>query len=197
MFGWLKGKKSGKEAEAFPLDVPEGNTLVVFVCTANLSRSPMAEAMFRHEVQEWPEITVASCGTKSVPGFSPTPEALTVLQTHGYSTDGLVTHKISSAYVDRANYIFVMGDVHLKTILQRYPNARGKVYLARDFSPDEAERGLDVPDPHEKPLDAYLEVYAQLQVLVPLLGDFVIDGPSDEWKHWYEFYRQSHHAIGR
>lgn len=196
MFAWLKGTKKAADEEA-AIPVPEGKTLVLFVCTANLSRSPMAEAMFRHEVQEWEEIVVASCGTKSVPGFCPTPEALTVLQTHGYSTEGLVTHRITAEVVDRANFIFVMGDVHLKTIQQKYPRAADRTFLITDFSEDEHDRGLDVLDPHEKPLDAYLEVYHLLVRLIPRVADFVIDGPTPEWERWHEFYRCSSSALGR
>ena len=52
MFDWLKGTRSKQDSEdTVELVVPEGKTFVLFVCTANLSRSPMAEAMFRHEVQ--------------------------------------------------------------------------------------------------------------------------------------------------
>lgn len=198
MFEWLTGSKGKKKpVEEVEIEVPEGKTFVLFVCTANLSRSPMAEAMFRHELQEWDEIFVGSCGTKSVPGFKPTPEALTVLQTHGYSTEGLVTHRVTPAVIERANFVFVMGDVHSKTIQQKYPAAAEKTYLITDFSADEHDRGLDVLDPHEKPLDAYLEVYELLRKLIPRVADFVVDGPEPEWQAWYDFYRRSSSALGR
>lgn len=199
MWRWLK-KSSGKAdaAEEFEMTIPEGKKLVIFVCTANLSRSPMAEAMFRYEIQEWAdEIVVGSCGTKSVPGFSPTPEALTVLQAHGYPTDGLVTHRISEGIVRRSDFIFAMGDVHLKAIRAKYPYASDKTYLITDFCEDEHDRGLDVLDPHERPLDAFLEVYDLLGHLVPRVADFVIDGPDESWKRWYDFYRGSKSALGR
>ncbi len=199
MFDWLRGSGRKKtDEEEFEIAVPEGNTLVLFVCTANLSRSPMAEAMFRHEVQDWAdEIVVGSCGTKSVPGFSPTPEALTVLQTHGYSTEGLVTHRINAKVATSADFIFVMSDVHVKSIQAKYPTAAGKTYMITDFCEDEHERGLDVLDPHEKPLNAFLDVYDLFCHLIPRVADFVIDGPDPKWQHWYDFYRRSSSALGR
>ena len=198
MFDWLKGSKRRKSSRDEPqIELPEGKRIVVFVCTANLSRSPMAEAMCRDELQEWDEFFVTSCGTKSVPGFLPTPEALTVLQTHGFSTEGLVTERLSSTMIDRAEFIFVMGDVHLKSIQQRYPKAAGKTFLITDFAEDDHDRGLDVPDPHEKPLAAYLEVYDLLSHLIPRVADFVVDGPEPEWQQWYDFYRRSDLALGR
>ncbi len=201
MFDWLKrgtgrGARRGEEEDPVA-DVPEGKQLVVFVCTANLSRSPMAEAMCRRELKDFEDYVVASCGTKSVPGFQPTPEALTVLQTHGYSTEDLVTHRISSALMRRADFVFTMGDVHLKSIRQQYPLVASKTYLITDFAVDEHDRGLDVVDPHEKPLNAYLEVYELLRELIPRVADFVVDGPEPEWQRWYDFYRRSDQALGR
>ena len=196
MFDWLKGKKKGEDEDS-EWAIPEGKTFVLFVCTANLSRSPMAEVMLRRELEDWDEIVVGSCGTKSVPGFKPTPETLTVLQTHGYPTAGLVTHRITASMVNRANFIFVMGEVHLKALKHCYPKAAGKVYLITDFSEDEHLRGVDVLDPHEKRLDAYLEVYYLMVDLIPRVADFIIDGPSEDWQRWYDFYRRSSQALGR
>jgi protein-tyrosine-phosphatase len=194
MFAWLKGKKGGEGNEII---VPKDKTFVLFVCTANLSRSPMAEAMLRYEIQDWDEVFVGSCGTKSVAGFLPTPEALTVLQTNGYPTEGLVTHCITPTVVERADHIFVMGSVHFQGIIQKFPKAAEKTHLIRDLSGDEDERGMEVPDPHEKPLDAYLDVYEMFAKLIPRVADFVIDGPTEDWLEWYDFYRRSNTAIGR
>ena len=119
------------------------------------------------------------------------------MQTHGYPTDGLVTHCISPSLVSRADYIFVMGPVHLQSVVQKYPKAAEKTYLIRDFSENEDERGQEVPDPHEKPLDVYLEVYEMLVKLIPRVADFIIDGPTEEWQEWYDFYRRTDMALGR
>ena len=197
MFQWLKGKQSSVDSQQETIAVGEDQTLVVFVCTANLSRSPMAEAMMRHAVREFDDYVIASAGTKSVPGFSPTPEALTVLRTRNYDTSGLQTSRITQSIVDRADFIFVMGDVHLKGILQKYPKSAEKMFLLADLSADPTDRGIDVPDPHEQPLSAYLEVYDLLEHLIPRALTFIEDGLGEEWEEWFAFYREGDQALGR
>ncbi len=151
----------------------------------------------RHAVRDYEDYVIGSAGTKSVPGFSPTPEALTVLQTRKYDTSGLETNRVSGGMVARADYIFVMGDVHLKSLVNKYPSAADKTYLLSDLSEDPTDRGKDIPDPHEQPLRAYLEVYELLDHLIPRVVTFVENGLGEEWDEWYEFYRENDQALGR
>ena len=69
--------------------------------------------------------------------------------------------------------------------------------MLTDFSDDESERGADIPDPHERPLTVYLEVFEMLERLIPQLFAHIHEGPTDEWQHWYDFYRHSSLALGR
>lgn len=198
MFGWLKkGKKQGTSTRQTMVKVPDDHTYVVFVCTANLSRSPMAESMMRREIEGHDGYVIDSAGTKSTPGFAPTPEALTVLQMQGYDTEGLKTARATKEMLARADYVFVMADGHLRSLSGKFPDAADKIFMLSDLSEDPTKRGMDIPDPHEQPLTVYLEVYELLLDLIPRVATFIEDGPSEEWQEWYDFYRAGDQALGR
>lgn len=156
----------------------------------------MAEAMMRKLMADKPNYVVLSAGTKSAPGFDPTPETLTVLQYHHYDTSGLKTKPLTTALIKRADYIFVMSEVHHHAVLKMVPTAAEKCLLLRDLEDREADRGEDVPDPHERPLDEFIVVFKMLERLLPKAVRFIEDGPTDEWLDWYDFYRRSNLGIG-
>lgn len=184
---WFNNRPAEEPGE----EIDPAKTVVLFVCTANLGRSPMAEAMFRALLGHEARWHVLSAGTKSANGFAPTPEALTVLHCHGCDTTRLRTRRLETWMLERADYIFVMGEVHEKSVLRMLPEAREKCFRLRDFEDREADRAGDVPDPHEKPLDAYLEVHSVLQRLLPRALAFIEEGPSDAWRSWHRNYRQA------
>ena len=58
---------------------------IVFVCTGNICRSPMGEAMLRHELaaRGCPDVEVTSCGTWGLASQPATPDAVSVLRGRG------------------------------------------------------------------------------------------------------------------
>jgi protein-tyrosine phosphatase len=64
---------------------------ILFVCTGNTCRSPMAEAIFRHKVEEaglFGQIEAGSAGIRAREGDPVTPAALAVLAAHGVAHAG-------------------------------------------------------------------------------------------------------------
>ena len=56
---------------------------VLFVCTGNVCRSPMAEGLFRKMIAGRPDLKVSSAGVSTYPGQSPSPHAVEVLAHSG------------------------------------------------------------------------------------------------------------------
>lgn len=193
MIGKLFGRKKKKKLEIDP-----SKTLVLFVCTANLSRSPMAEAMFRKLTRDRPHIVTMSGGTKTGEGFHPTPEALTVLQMNRFDTNGLRTKPVTKEMLERANYVFTMSEVHLRAVQQLYPEGKAKFHMLTDVSSDPHERHKEVPDPHERPMYVFIEVYRLLRLLLPQALRFIEEGPSEEWTYWHSFFLENQESgMGR
>lgn len=123
---------------------------VLFVCMGNICRSPMAEAIFRHLVEQAGlsdrfEIDSAGTGSWHV-GEPPHPGTQRVLARHNISTAGMRARQVRSADIDQFDYILVMDRENLADLGRFHPRARERAKLLLSFAP---ELGVDeVPDPY-------------------------------------------------
>jgi protein-tyrosine-phosphatase len=122
---------------------------ILFVCTGNLCRSPMAEAMLRHELQArgHPEIEVASAGTWATDGYGATADAIEVLSTRGINLRMHISQQLIAHDVVTADLVVAMTSVHVREISELVPQADHKVRLLKELAELGAvERGTD-PEP--------------------------------------------------
>ncbi|OAN45433.1 phosphotyrosine protein phosphatase [Chloroflexus islandicus] len=123
---------------------------VLFVCMGNICRSPMAEAIFRHLVEQAGlsdrfEIDSAGTGGWHV-GEPPHPGTQRVLARHNIATAGMRARQVRSADIDQFDYILVMDRENLADLGRFHPRARERAKLLLSFAP---ELGVDeVPDPY-------------------------------------------------
>ena len=123
---------------------------VLFVCLGNICRSPMAEGLFQHLVDEaglGDDISVDSAGTGSWHiGERAHRGTRSVLQKHGIAYDGRA-RQITRADFDRFDYILALDDSNLYDLERMIPDD-SDVVLRRflDFADDVREK--EVPDPY-------------------------------------------------
>jgi protein-tyrosine phosphatase len=123
---------------------------VLFVCLGNICRSPMAEAVFQHLVDEaglHDAIHVDSAGTSDWHvGERAHHGTRRVLRAHGIDYDGR-SRQITAADFIHFDYILAMDDSNLDDLRAMLPeNSRAVVARFLDFAPDLPER--EVPDPY-------------------------------------------------
>lgn len=124
---------------------------VLFVCLGNICRSPMAEGVFQHLVDEAglsDAITVDSAGTgRWHVGERAHRGTRTVLQKHGIPYDGRA-RQIVPADFGRFDYILAMDNANLADLRRMMPGSDTQVVVRRflDFADDVAEK--EVPDPY-------------------------------------------------
>ncbi|USG64886.1 low molecular weight phosphotyrosine protein phosphatase [Brevibacillus ruminantium] len=122
---------------------------VLFVCLGNICRSPMAEAVFRHLVQEEELDSLISIDSAGIGGWHagnpPHHGTCQVLTEKGISHEGLRARQITPADFSAFDYIVCMDEENLAALTKMAPSGV-QVYKLLDFAGHLAER--DVEDPY-------------------------------------------------
>jgi protein-tyrosine phosphatase len=134
---------------------------ILFVCTGNICRSPMAEAVFHDLAQKAglvAHFSLDSAGTEGYDvGASPQPGTLRVLQANGITGYQHISRRVTLADLHTFDYVIVMAEEHeeeLHSLAHRQPST-AKIARLLDYAPHLALR--DVPDPYYS--GAYNKVY--------------------------------------
>jgi len=128
---------------------------VLFVCTGNICRSPIAEGLFRRLLGNRKDIEIASAGVHAVRGQPPSLYAVEVCEQDGVDIRNLRSQPLTAALVDQATHIFAMTGAHVETIHMLFPHGAEKTFLLREFEEPGATVWRDVPDPIGLGRDVY------------------------------------------
>jgi protein-tyrosine-phosphatase len=145
---------------------------VLFVCTANINRSFMAERIFRGELKKHrrQSVDVSSAALIDMKGEPADPVAVKLLEASGYDDADHHSRLLTEEMVMHADLILVMEGNQRKLILDQYPPVEGKVMLLKSFSRDYAEADGDIKDPHRMSIYHYRlcfsEIYLSIQGLL-------------------------------
>ena len=149
-------------------------TRLLFVCTANLCRSPIAEAVFNVLAEEgglnfWAE----SAGVAAQEGRPMTPEAVSVLEEiGGVRARTHQSRRLKQTTLDGADLVLTMSPGHVAKIRREFGNFAPEVHVLPGYVGATGEE--EVPDPYGRSMAVYrataYQIFGYVDLLVKRLG---------------------------
>ena len=161
---------------------------ILFVCTGNICRSPMAErlAAAYATLHEIPDLTASSAGTRAVIGHPIHRDAAHILEQMGARTSEFAARQLTAKIAAGADLIIVMTGIHRDVVLESAPRQLQRTFTLTEASQlaamEDAEtladlagsrprlganEKLDIPDPIGQSPEVFAAVGAQIADLLP------------------------------
>jgi protein-tyrosine-phosphatase len=144
---------------------------ILVVCTGNICRSPMAEALLRHALAGQPEplksLKVLSAGVAARPGDPISENSVIALRKVGIKADEQVARALTQELLDDALLVLGMTESHRAIIKMRARPAPANLHLFREFMPTSADK--EIGDPYGGPIKVYEAARDEMVEAIPSL----------------------------
>lgn len=119
---------------------------ILMVCVGNICRSPMAEAVMRHELStKVPGVIVESAGVNALVGKPADPFGIKLMHERGISLEDHRARQFTAELARGFELILVMEQGHVKAVEQIAPASRGRVFRLGKWG------NFEIPDPYRRP----------------------------------------------
>jgi protein-tyrosine phosphatase len=162
------GRKSREKKER------KQEKLIVFLCTANVCRSPMAEKLFQDEFEKSKSkknVKVFSAGISAMDGDQASENSILACEEIGLDLKDHRSSALTRATAENASVIFCMTESH-RALLQMYFDLpeNTQIFLMREFMDQENK---ELPDPYGQDIDVYRHCRENMKESIPSLLNWV------------------------
>jgi protein-tyrosine-phosphatase len=138
---------------------------LIFVCTGNTCRSPMAEGLLRDRLGPDCGWDISSAGVYADDGWPASDHSVEALREKGVDISDLTSTSLTSTLIAEADLLVTMTQGHRQAILGVAPESEGKVFLLKSFGV--AKCAADIDDPVGGPLKLYCHVRDEIDAALP------------------------------
>jgi protein-tyrosine-phosphatase len=132
---------------------------ILFVCTGNTCRSPMAEGLMNKIISDDAELNknfeASSAGISAFEGQPPNSNAIEVLKnTWNIDISSLKSNITTRNFLDDVHLIITMTKDHANYLKSRYPNLKELIFTLKEYTKNDLH-DLDIPDPFGYDISVY------------------------------------------
>lgn len=152
---------------------------VMFICTGNICRSAMAEAIMKEEVNKMgkeDQIEVYSAGTYAEDGDCASMHAIEAMEYYDIDLKGHRATSLRNSKIRQMDIILCATVEHKQIVLRLYPELKGKVYTMKEYAGlDNDGEDLNIKDPWGYNLHIFLECAKEISKCIDNILIKIID----------------------
>ncbi|PGS52724.1 low molecular weight protein arginine phosphatase [Bacillus sp. AFS041924] len=133
---------------------------ILFVCTGNTCRSPMAEALLRHHGNELYQ--VQSAGVFAMSGEPASQNAILALKNKGIETNHS-SQQVNEELLEWSSNVLSMTSSHKQMLVSKFPQYKEKIFTFYEYLNGQSK---DISDPYGGSLSIYENTLNELEGLV-------------------------------
>ena len=139
-------------------------THILIMCTANICRTPVAEALLRDRLnkrglEDW---TVSSAGTWAQVTRGAAAYSVKIMDEYGLDIHDHESRMVQKQYLSDSDLVLCMETGHAEALRAEFPEQEHKVYMISEM----AGQSYSVSDPFGEPLVSYQRMAAELAGLI-------------------------------
>ncbi len=136
---------------------------VLFICTANQCRSPMAEGLLRLQVGlDNPDWRISSAGTWAYDGTPASQNSVLVLKERGLDLSGHLSRTVDGDSIASHRLVLTMEKGHKEALRLEFAQQAGRIYLLSEM----IDKLFDIGDPVGRPLSEYQATARDIETIL-------------------------------